>query len=239
MARFAGKLGAVFNHERANVWQEASYEDDYHRSRHVHLMKSPLYYGLKAREAKEVLFRGVDPRAEVFEFGVGLGKNIALLERKAGYDISAFARSFSEKHGIPVFADMANVPEGKFDVVLSSHVLEHLNDPFENLKLLRTKLKPGGRLILVLPVEEHGTVTFEVDVNQHLFSWNFRTINNLLQRAGYQIEQNRFRYSAAHYKLRHLGMVSFRLYHLQTRLLGWIFKRRDMIIVAKKPDHDR
>jgi SAM-dependent methyltransferase len=199
-------------------------------------MASELYYQLKAREAREVLFRNVPHDSSVFEFGVGLGKNIALLERKSGYDISAFARAFAQKRGIRVFGDMGEVPDAEFDVVLSSHVLEHLNDPYENLKLLRSKLRPGGTLILVLPVEHHGLVPFDIDVNQHLYCWNFRTINNLLQRAGYTIKGNRFRYGAAQYKLRLLGRLNFRLYHLQTRLLGWLFDRRDMIIVAQNPE---
>lgn len=234
MTRFAQRLGALWKREGAPGWQEASYESTYHQTRHALLIKSALYYDLKAREAKEVFFKGIDPQAEVFEFGVGLGKNIALLERKAGYDISAFARSFAEARGIRVFDDMADVPDERFDVVLSSHVLEHLNDPFENLKLLRTKLKPGGCLILVLPVERHEHVPFDVDINQHLFSWNFRAINNLLQRAGYQIKENRFCYGAAHYKLRYLGGLSFRLYRAQTELLGWLFNHRDMMVVARK-----
>lgn len=209
-----------------------SYGAAYHRARHALLIDSPLYYQLRAREAREDLFAGLPPDAEVFEFGVGLGKNIALLQRKSGYDISAFAREFSQERGIPVFDDLANVPDGAFDVVLSSHVLEHLDDPYQNLELLRAKLKPGGRLILVLPVEEHRRVPFEIDLNQHLFAWNFRTINNLLQRTGYRVTSNRYRYAAAQYKLRYLGKLSFPLFRLNTWLLGRLFNRREMIITA-------
>ena len=215
-------------------WLEASYEEDYHGKIHGRMIHDALYYELKAREAKADLFEGVSSDDEVFEFGVGVGKNIALLDKKCGYDISSFARSFSKKQGIPVFGDMAEVPDGKFDVVLSSHVLEHLDNPLDNLKLLATKLRQGGRLILVLPVEKHRTVSFAIDVDQHLYAWNFRTINNLLQRAGFEVRSNRFRYGTAQYKLRHLGKLSFRLYRFNTKLLGRLLNRHDMIIVAEK-----
>jgi SAM-dependent methyltransferase len=215
-------------------WQEASYEEEYHRSVHGKLIEDSLYYELKAREADADLFEGIPEDAEVFEFGVGLGKNIALRQRKAGYDLSAYARAFSAKQGIDIFSDMADVPNERFDVVLTSHVLEHLEDPFENLQLLRSKLKPGGKLIVVLPTEPHRLVPFEIDADQHLYAWNFRTLNNLLQRAGFKVLKNRYRYATAQYKLRHIGKLSFAVYRLQTKLLGRLFNRRDMIAVAEK-----
>lgn len=215
-------------------WPHGSYEDGYHEHVHRKLIQSDLYYELMAREAEAEIFQGIDANAEVFEFGVGLGKNVALLPHRSGYDISEFARSFCRKRGISVFDDLGDVPDNKFDVVLSSHVLEHLDNPLENLQWLRTKLKPGGKLIVVLPVEKHQTVPFPMDANQHLFAWNFRCINNLLQRAEFRIIANRFRYGAAQYKLRYLGRISLRLYRSHTRLLGRILGRRDMIIVAQK-----
>jgi SAM-dependent methyltransferase len=219
---------------RRSDWQQPFYEREYHQSVHGRLIDDPLYYELKAREAKADLFRGIDSSAEVFEFGVGLGKNIALLEHKSGYDISEFARTFSAQHGIQVFSDMGAVPDGKFDVVLSSHVLEHVDSPLDNLRLLATKLKPGGKLILVVPVELHRKVPFAIDADQHLYAWNFRTINNLLQRAGYQILENRYRYGTLQYKLRYVGKLSFRLYRLHTKLIGRLLRRRDMIVIAEK-----
>lgn len=209
------------------------YEESYHRSKHDRLIESELYYDLRARHAQTDLFADMDPKSAVFEFGVGLGKNIALLPNKAGYDISKFAREFSEQKGIEVFADMAQVPEGHFDVVLSSHVLEHLEEPIANLQLLGSKLKPGGKLVIVLPVEHHDA-QIGTDTDHHLFAWNFRTITNLLERANYRVIDRRFRYGTAQYKLRLLGKLSFRLYDATTRLLGRVLNRRDMVIVAEK-----
>ncbi len=215
-------------------WRNASYEEDYHREKHGRLIESELYYELRALQARRDLFGDLPDDAEVFEFGVGLGKNIATLTRKSGYDVSEFARSFSAKRGVHIYNSIEEVPEEHFDVVLSSHVLEHLEDPAANLKLLRSKLKRGGRLVLVLPCEEHKRAAFAIDTDQHLYAWTFRTINNLLQRTGFVVTENRFRFGTGQYKLRWLGKLSFRLYDLQTRLLGRLLKRRDMIVVAIK-----
>lgn len=42
----------------------------------------------------------------------------------------------------------------RFDFVYSSHLLEHLVDPHAWLRLAAEILKPGGRLVLVLPCED-------------------------------------------------------------------------------------
>ena len=44
----------------------------------------------------------------------------------------------------------AALQENCYDVVLCAHVIEHLDDPFESLSWLRARLRPGGRMILVV-----------------------------------------------------------------------------------------
>jgi SAM-dependent methyltransferase len=48
--------------------------------------------------------------------------------------------------------------DGVFDAVLSLHVLEHVKDPFQSARELARVLKPGGRLLCVVPLlaPEHG-----------------------------------------------------------------------------------
>jgi SAM-dependent methyltransferase len=43
----------------------------------------------------------------------------------------------------------------KYDVVLASHVLEHIANPLKALRHWRAALRPGGRLLLVLPDRRH------------------------------------------------------------------------------------
>jgi len=47
--------------------------------------------------------------------------------------------------------DAMNLPEGIFDFIASSHCLEHLADPVAALEHWRSRLRPGGVLMLYLP----------------------------------------------------------------------------------------
>lgn len=46
---------------------------------------------------------------------------------------------------------LTDVPKHFYDVVLSSHVLEHICNPLKALKSWHSVLKPGGKLVLLVP----------------------------------------------------------------------------------------
>lgn len=209
------------------------YEDSYHKEVHGRLLESPLYYDLRARQSHEDLFGGVsDQEFTVFEFGIGLGKNVVRLEHREGLDVSAFARSFCSSKGIRVFDDLGDVPKEAYDRVLISHVLEHLEQPAEVLREVRTLLREGGELLIVLPVERNRSAAVEPDVHQHLYSWTFQTLSNLLARTGYEVIENRYRYGTMHYRLRYLGRLHYPSYDRLVRSLGRLLNRREMVTRA-------
>jgi SAM-dependent methyltransferase len=55
-------------------------------------------------------------------------------------------------------ADLAGVPTGAYDFVLSSHTLEHTADPLRALAAWKGLLRPGGTLVLIVP---HRDGTFD------------------------------------------------------------------------------
>lgn len=66
-------------------------------------------------------------------------------------------------------ADLHMIPDGDYDFVLSSHVLEHIANPLKAVAEWMRLLKPGGGLVLVLP---HRDGTFDhrrpITTMQHL-----------------------------------------------------------------------
>lgn len=74
-----------------------------------------------------------------------LGKLVALAGTQAELQSRIFAYCF-DLH-VPFFR------EGTFDLVYGSAIIHHLIDPLEALRHVAYSLKPGGRMVLVEPIE--------------------------------------------------------------------------------------
>ena len=210
------------------------YEEWYHTERHnTHFNED--YYTARARIAVSKFFSGFDISKRVLDFGCGLGQNIYKLPNATGYDISRFGVEFCRKKGISATNDLQDLPDESFDIVLSAHVLEHHPNPKEMLGNIFSKLKKGATLILVIPHEVHGKTQYSLDLNQHLFSWNFRTINNLLLTTGFLVRDNKYIRGAGYHKLLKLAKINFGLYRMSTNLLSRLAGIKEMMIIAEKP----
>ncbi|MDX6503760.1 MAG: hypothetical protein QOE29_885 [Gaiellaceae bacterium] len=93
---------------------------------------------------------------------------------------------------------LADLPDGAFDVVWVSDILEHLDAPRLLLRRLRPKLKPEGRLILfvtTLPrnrlfrrvLRARGIAPFEAEA--HHYQYTLDTVRYLVERAGYVVDE--------------------------------------------------
>lgn len=86
--------------------------------------------------------------------------------------------------------DLSSVPDGSIGLAVMVHVLDHLLDPLAMLRQIRTKLRPGGTLLIVTHNERSllrhvmGT-RWPPFCLQHPELYNPSTIAALLGRAGY------------------------------------------------------
>ena len=113
------------------------------------------------------------------------------------------------------------------------HVLEHLKDPYEIIEEFYRVLKPGGRLVAVLPYSKINKPinNFKSDVAKHLYNWNFNTIDELLNDVGFKIVLNKFNYGYGYSKLYKLNF-KFAIFLL--KLLGKLRNRKEMVVVGEK-----
>lgn len=51
------------------------------------------------------------------------------------------------------FWDGTAFPNGSFDAIILSHVLEHLSDPIAAMRVLRDYVKPGGHILIEVPYD--------------------------------------------------------------------------------------
>ena len=123
----------------------------------------------------------------VLEFGSGGGyllNNIQAKE-KMGIEINDTARENARKLGINSVKRISDVPDNYADVIISTSVLEHVENPFGVLKELRNKLKDDGKIVFHVPNESCNTEYVRSEINNHLYTWNCLTIGNLFKAAGY------------------------------------------------------
>lgn len=216
-----------------NSHETLDYESWYHTNRHANHFNDD-YYNARAKIAVTKFFSGVDPKSRILDFGCGLGQNILYMPNAMGYDISSFGIDFCRKKGINATTDMDAVPDEGFDVVFSAHCLEHHPHPKTMLEDMYRKLKPGGKLLLVIPHERHGKAKFEYDLNQHLYMWNFQTINNLLLTTGYEILENKYVRGAGYFRMLSLAKMNFGLYRFLTNFVSRLFGIKEIMVVARK-----
>lgn len=127
----------------------------------------------------------------VAEFGCGGGLLLGKLncKKKVGIEINARAREYAEHNGVETVHDLDELPNSTFDIIITTHALEHCLNPYQIVCKINDKLKIGGRFVCVVPYEPLSNEYMINDVNQHLFIWNQRTLGNLLRAANLYIRE--------------------------------------------------
>lgn len=145
----------------------------------------------------------------VLDIGCGAGDNANALKRMGkevdGVSISTTEISIAEKYlrnayvynlenGLP-----PNIPDNTYDVVICSHVLEHIGFPQSLMKDLKRVLKPSGILIVALPnvfyyrfrlqllLGEFKTADSGIWDYTHLRWYSFRSAGKLLMDHNFEI----------------------------------------------------
>jgi len=212
---------------------EVDYEEWYHATRHSNHFNED-YYDARAKIAVKKFFSGIGENSRILDFGCGLGQNIFHMPNAMGYDISEYGINFCKSKGVNATTNLNDIPDEAFDVVFTAHVLEHHPHPKTMIEDMRKKLKKGSKLIIVIPFERHGKADFKLDLNQHLFSWNFRTLNNLLLTSGFEINENKYIRGAGYFRLLPLAKINFGLYRWTTNTVSRLANIREIMVVATK-----
>ncbi len=91
----------------------------------------------------------------VLDFGAGIGtlpRGMRARGRAVDcVELDAKQRAELESDGFRCYASIADVPDGTYDFVYSSNVLEHIEDDVAALRELRRVLVVGGTLLLYVP----------------------------------------------------------------------------------------
>jgi SAM-dependent methyltransferase len=124
----------------------------------------------------------------VLDFGGGTGRLMrAFLEH--GHDCSLIDYPGEKLPGVHYLGSQpSDIESGRrFDLVVCSHVLEHLADPCSALLALRPCLAPDSILYIEVPLEIWKQVPLPVEPVTHINYFTIDSLRTLLERAGFDV----------------------------------------------------
>ncbi|MDD1661583.1 MAG: class I SAM-dependent methyltransferase, partial [Methanomicrobiales archaeon] len=97
----------------------------------------------------------IGKRDACLEIGCASGYFLATIkdavDSVAGVETHRVLREYCTSRGIPTFAGLQEIPEGRYSRVFLFFLLEHIGDPLALLARVRRSLVPGGRIYIVVP----------------------------------------------------------------------------------------
>jgi FkbM family methyltransferase len=181
----------------------------------------------------------VKPEDSVVDFGCGNGALLARVTAatKVGVEVNPAARRAATKRGLRVVASAAELAPESADVVISNHALEHTLNPLSELQALLSALRPGGVIVLWLPLDDwRSQRRYEKDRNHHLYAWTPLLLGNLLYEAGFEHIESRVVTRAWLMFYRPLARVLPRpLYLAITVVTAALKRRRQLVATARRP----
>jgi SAM-dependent methyltransferase len=133
--------------------------------------------------------------ARILELGAGTGHNLAMLSRFGEVEASELdpvARELaSERLGRPAveaaLPDLTMFPKDSYDLIALLDVLEHVPDDKGSLAAIFERLKPGGALLLTVPINPWMWSAHDV-AHHHHRRYRKGEIRKLALDAGFEIE---------------------------------------------------
>lgn len=138
----------------------------------------------------------------ILDIGSGDGFVIKVLKKIGwtvyGTEVSQRAVDEAKREGVQVFLGQIediNFGDLKFDYIRMSHSLEHLPNPKKSLKKILYLLKPGGKLIILVPNYASPSAIFfknrwlGLDLPRHLYVFTPKTLTKLLEESGFEVEK--------------------------------------------------
>ena len=197
-------------------------------------------YGEVNGEITARTFRSfVQPNDVILDFGCGGGHllNSLRVKKKVGVEINPVALFSASKFCDEAYPTIEEVASNSIDKVISNHALEHVPYPINALREIHRVLKPGGILILCVPIDDwRNQQTYDTqDINHHLNTWTPQLIGNTLTESGFSSSSIKIKI------LTHAWIKNYSRYFKFQRVFNlacWFYairkKRRQLLVTVQK-----
>ena len=168
-----------------------------------------------------IQFENLLKNKNILDFGCGWGgflRNVKNYKTLTGVELRKECIDYIEKKikKIKIYNHI-NLANQKFDIITMFHVLEHIPLQVDILKVLKSKLKKGGRIIIEVPHAEDFLILQEelkefrnfTLWSEHLILHTFNSLKKVLDRAGFK----------------KINIQYYQRYNFANHL-GWFLKRK-------------
>ena len=199
------------------------------------LQKKPIFRDLSLRVEKR------KSEGRLLDIGCGPG----LLETEmdpsrwqvTGVEMSEFISDFGAKqlgtHILNSTFEQVSLPHSHFDVVVMKYVLDHMEEPFEALKKVRTLIKPDGLLLVadLVNIDSFCARFFREGHRlfhpMHFTYFSPKTISQHLERAGFSVIKIEYPYfNTPYFTFKNLAAFALRVLQRGLQQIGcWTNER--------------
>jgi SAM-dependent methyltransferase len=238
---------------QCNVWAGQMTDSAYSGTDVLEIMKEAKNYNRFLVCLVESYCRQVQ---SIVDFGAGAG-TFSTLMRERGHDVTCIEtdrllREGLGQAGFTVYADLADLPPDSADFIYTLNVLEHIQDDAAALRLLRSRLRPGGRALIYVPAFQSLYSSFDRKVG-HFRRYRRLALAAMLRQSGFTVQRNRYvdslgfaaglAYKAlgndtGHVDLRMLVAYDRAVFPLSRRLdtLLFPFIGKNLLLVVQRPE---
>ena len=128
--------------------------------------------------------------SSILDIGCGDGNFLNILKKAGFKDLTGMDLFIDEKNmrdGIKIFQSALEDfnPKRKYDVIISNHAFEHMDNQLINLKCFENLIKPNGIIIIRIPVKseaiwnKYGINWYQIDAPRHFFLHTIESFNIL------------------------------------------------------------
>ena len=137
-------------------------------------------------------------KLNILEIGCGRGEMLEKLEHYGhnviGIDLDSNCINVSQNKGLNAkqahTTDLIEEYSGKFDLIITMHVVEHFLDLDEELGNIKKLLKPNGQFYIEVPGIKNTAYGYDflfMIHNVHTYYFNLCTLTNVLNRNGFEL----------------------------------------------------
>ncbi len=197
----------LYTHPKPSESELSGYYPDTNYISHTNQQKSLfdlLYHAVRSVSVRRKfrLLKSFQPKkGALLDIGAGTGFFLRAAQKRGwtvtGIEPNASARNLANSKAPNTVFDaeiLRTLPEASFDVITLWHVLEHLPNLEDDLKIFQKLLKPNGRIVVAVPnFKSFDALYFKdfwaaYDVPRHLWHFSQQSISKIFSEVQMKLE---------------------------------------------------